>query len=131
MLAGVAWADPSPDPTGIPPSPAALACAKANGLALGSIELAGATAESRPGDRLTVLFTIHEGADTRQWVAEFRATALTDREARSKPGSGLGLLGVFQSSLKTDTGHEYSFPQTPAALEVRTFGPFAGNGAAP
>lgn len=120
-----------PDPTGIQPSPGVVLCAKTHGLPLAGLALAGTAEEARPGDRITVLFTIQEGAVSRQWLAEFRAAALTDREAKSKPGSGLGLLSVFQSSLKTDTEHEYSFSQSPAALELRTFGPIAATGEAP
>ncbi len=117
-------------PPDIRPFPDVVRYAQAHALALDGFELAGAADIARPGDRLTVLFTIQEGTAARQWLAEFRSVALTEREAKSKPGSGLGLLGIFQSSLKTDTGHEYSFPQTPAALRLRTFGPFPGAGEA-
>ena len=127
LLAGasVALATESPSPAGLPPFPRVVQVATAESIPVGGFELAEKNEPARAGDRITVLFTIQDGPQARQWLAEFRAAALTEREARSKPGSGLGLLGVFQSSLKTDTGHEYSFPQDPAALELRTFGPFA------
>jgi len=81
------------------------------------------------GDQLTVLFAIIEGdGSVRQWLVEVNAATLTEREAGTKPGTGLGILSVFQSSLKTDTGHEYSFEQLPVALEVHTCGPFTKTG---
>lgn len=118
------------DPAGMQPLPGVVRCAEVQGIPVEGFELAGDRGLARPGDRLTVLFSVQDGPATRQWLAEFRAAAPTDREAKSKPGSGLGLLGLFHSSLKTDTGHEYSFPQSPAALELRTFGPFGGADAA-
>jgi hypothetical protein len=116
-----------PKPPGFQPFPSVVQFAKSHSIALDGFELAGAAAEARPGDTITVLFTIQQGTVAQQWLAEFRSVTLTDHEASSKPGSGLGLLSVFQTSLKTDTGHEYAFPQAPAALQLRTFGPFPGS----
>lgn len=116
-------------PTAIAPGVEVIRTATLQGLPLDGFELGGA-GPVRPGDRLTVLFTIEEpGRPERQWLAEFRAVPLTAREAGATPGSGLGIMGLFFSSLKTDTGHEHRFPGTPAALVVRTFGPFAAGGA--
>jgi len=131
LLVGAALAAELPGPTSLQPLPGVVQCAKTHAIPLDGFAPAGPTEAARAGDRITVLFTIQEGAVSRQWLAEFRAAALTGHEAKSKPGSGLGLLSLFQSSLKTDTGHEYSFPQLPAALELRTFGPFPGSGEAP
>jgi len=114
-----------PTPTAIKPCPAVVRYATAQGIALDGFELAGAGEPARPGDRLTVLFTMQEEANARQWVGEFRSAALTESEAKSKPGTGLGILSVFQSSLKTDTGHEFSFAQVPEALEIQIHGPFS------
>ena len=114
-------------PIDIKPGPALVRYAAAHDIPLEGFELAGEGESARPNDRLTVLFTIQEGTDSRQWLGEFRFAALTDREAKSNPGTGLGILSLFQSSLKTDTGHEFRFKQTPAALEIRTHGPFASN----
>jgi hypothetical protein len=117
-------------PTGIQPFPAVVQFAKAHSIPHGDFELAGTGEPARPGDRITVLFTIQEGAVARQWLGEFSSATLTDREAKSKPGTGLGILSLFQSSLKTDTGHEYSFAQIPVALEIQTHGPFTSTGSA-
>ncbi len=122
-LAGAA-APPPARPTEIKPNPAVIRCAAAQKIPLDGFALANGPEEPRTGDRITVLFTIQEGPAERQWLAEFRLAPLTESEKNSKPGSGLGLLSVFQSSLKTDTGHTFSFPQNPLALELRTFGPF-------
>ena len=128
LIHAVAPARELAEPSGIPPCASVQACARLRGIALAGFELAGSTDAERDGDRLTVLFTIEDGAGSRQWLTEIRAAGLTEREAKSKPGSGLGLLSVFQSSLKTDTGHEFSFVQSPAALELRTYGPFVVDG---
>ena len=117
-------AEPLPTPTDIRPGPAVIRYAAPQGIPITGFELAGAGERPRPGDRLTVLFTIQAGTASRQWLGEFRSAALTEREAKSKPGTGLGILSLFQSSLKTDTGHEYSFAQIPVALEIHTHGPF-------
>lgn len=125
-VASLAGAAPAPltRPTEIKPSPAVIQCAAAQKISLDGFALATGPDEARTGDKITVLFTIQEGPAERQWLAEFRLAQLTESEKDSKPGSGLGLLSVFQSSLKTDTGHTFSFPQNPLALELRTFGPF-------
>ena len=129
LLAGALWsAALLPAPPDLKPSPAVVRYAAAHHLALEGFELARDGEGTRPGDRLTVLFTIQAGDAARQWLAEFRQATLTEREAKSKPGTGLGILSMFQSSLKTDTGHEFSFEQVPVALEIRTYGPFAESG---
>jgi hypothetical protein len=124
LLAGAGFAFPAAcapsSPLDIKPGPAVVRYAVAHDIPLDGFEPVGEGESARPNDRLTVLFTIQEGSDSRQWLGEFRFAALTDREAQSKPGTGLGLLSIFQSSLKTDTGHEFRFQQTPAALEIRT-----------
>jgi len=109
------------------PLPSVVRFAQANGIPLAGLALAGPLEAARPGDRLTVLFTLAEGTDLRQWLGDFQFVPLTAREAQSKPGTGLGFLGLFQSSLKTDSGHEYRFDQVPVALEMRTHGPFVGD----
>lgn len=112
---------------GVKPFPAVVRYAKTHQIALNDFEVAAnSSVESeKPGDRLTVLFAIiEENATSRQWLVEVRSAALTPRETNTKPGTGLGILSFFQSSLKTDTGHEYRFEQTPVALEVQTCGPF-------
>jgi len=114
-------------PTGIKPSASVARYAETHHLPLGGFELGDPNDASRAGDRLIVLFTIVEGATSRQWLGEFRFATLTAREAKSKPGTGLGVLSYFQSSLKTDTGHEFSFEQSPVALEISIQGPFADN----
>jgi len=129
-MSGRLAAAPQPNPTEVPPGPAVVSYATDHDLPLAGFESSEPTQQSRIGDRLTVLFTIQEGAASRQWLGEFRAAALTEREARSKPGSGFGLLSIFLSSLKTDTGHEFSFAQVPAALEIQTHGPFFADGSA-
>lgn len=90
-----------------------------NGLVLGEKD-----APDRPGDILIALFVLQDAAGTRQWLGEFRSAALTAREAKAKPGTGLGILSAFQSTLHTDTEHQFSFRQTPFALEITTHGPF-------
>ena len=129
-LRGAAAASP-PASTAVVPSPGVEKFAEAHGIPLTGFELAEPGETSRAGDALTVLFTVDEGPDRRQWLAEFRRVALTPSEANSKPGSGLGLIGLFFSSLKTDTGHDYGFEPTPLALGIRTFGPFTGTTVAP
>lgn len=126
LLSGAAAAEPSTTPIAIKPSAAIVRYAAKQGIPLEGFELAGADEPARPGDLLVVLFTIQEGAIARQWLGEFRFAALTERETRSKPGTGLGILGAFQSTLYSDTEHAFSFPQIPVALELRTHGPFTG-----
>ena len=121
--------EPLPAPTSIKPNQAIITYAQKQNIPLESFELAGDGESARPNDRLTVLFTIQEGATSRQWLGEFRSVPLTEREAKSKPGTGLGILSAFQSSLKTDTEHEFSFAQIPVALEIKTHGPFTDDGA--
>lgn len=121
---------PSLMPTEIKPLTSVVRYAAAHHIALSGFELARNGESDRAGDKLTVLFTIEEGITLRQWLGEFRMVSLTTREAKTKPGTGLGLLGIFQSSLKSDTGHEFSFEQIPVALEIRTHGPFNEEGSA-
>lgn len=97
-------------------------------MGVAGFDLAALGAPPQPDDRVTVLFTIQDGANRRQWLGELREVALTAHEAKSTPSSGLGLLSFFQKSLKTDTGHEFSFPQSPTAIDLQTFGPFPGDG---
>jgi hypothetical protein len=124
----LAWgaAEP-PGPTDIKPGPAVAQIATEHGLPVDGFELAGTPEPGTPGDRVTVLFTIMEGGKSRQWLSEFSSVSLTAREAKSKPDAGLGILSWLLRSLKTDTGHEFSFSQSPAALVIRTFGPFDGS----
>lgn len=119
-------ADPLLAPTAIKPSPTVITYAATHHIPLDGFELADKSEPARPGDRLTALFTIQEGTSSRQWLGEFHSAALTEREAKSKPGTGLGILSVFQTTLHTDTEHQFSFEQTPFALEIQTHGPFAG-----
>lgn len=130
LLAGAVSAGTAepPGPTGVQPLPSVVQYAKAHAIPLDGFALGEVTDETRAGDRITVLFTVQEGASVRQWLGEFRSVALTGREAKAKPGTGLGILSVFQSSLKTDTGHEFRFVQIPVALEILTHGPFASDG---
>jgi hypothetical protein len=114
-------------PTEVKPSISVARYAEIHHLPLGGFELGGANDASRTGDRLIVLFTITDRTSSRQWLGEFRFATLTAGEAKSKPGTGLGLLSHFQSSLKTDTGHEFSFEQSPVALEISIHGPFTGD----
>ena len=107
-----------------PPGPAVIHYAAAHHIPLDGFELADEGEPMRPGDHLTVLFTIQEATASRQWLGEFHSAQLTEREAKSKPGTGLGLLSAFQSTLYTDTEHSFGFPQVPVALEIRTQGPF-------
>ena len=132
LLISAAVAATLPGPLEIQPLPDVVRFAQAHVFSLAPVVPAGPAEEAVPGDRLTVLFTIQQNdGSMRQWLAEFRAAALTASEAKSKPGSGLGLLSVFQAALRTDTGHEYSFPQVPAALELHTCGPFPATGEVP
>jgi len=121
-MAGAEQPPATPPETG--PYPAVVRYAEANGIATDGFELSGPGEPMQAGDSITVLFTIEEGATGRQWLGEFRAVTLTQSEGKSKPGTGLGVLSVFQSSLKSDTGREFSFEQSPVALEIRTHGPF-------
>lgn len=130
LTGALSAADLLPGPNTIECGPDVVRFAKAHHIELNGFDLAGEGESGRPGDELTVLFTLDEGAVRRQWLAEIQMVPLTDREAQSKPGTGLGVLGFFQSSLKTDTGHEFSFEQVPVALEIRTHGPFADKGLA-
>lgn len=118
-------AESVPASISLQPFPAVVACAAQQGIPLEDFDLADRGEEARAGDRITVLFTIQEGITSQQWLAEFRRAPLTEREKKSKPGSGLGVFSFLLSSLKTDTGHEYGFQPTPAALELRTYGPFS------
>ena len=112
------------NPIDIQPCSAIVRYAAAHAIPLEKFELAGANESIQPGDRVTVLFTLQEGTKSRQWLGEFRSAALTEREAKAKPGTGLGILSIFQSTLYTDTEHSFSFPQIPVVLDIRTHGPF-------
>lgn len=107
------------------PGPAIVRYAATHAIPLDKFELADADAAMKPGDALTVLFTLQQGTASRQWLGEFRSATLTERETKAKPGTGLGILSAFQSTLYSDTEHAFSFPQVPVALEIRTHGPFA------
>lgn len=87
-----------------------------------ALERAGETV--RPNNRLTVLFTVQDRATSRRGLDKFRAAESIERAVKSKPDSRLGILSVFVSWLNTDTGHSDSIDQLPAALEIRTQGPF-------
>lgn len=120
---------PLPAPTEIRPEISLVRYANIHQIPLVGFSFDG-PAEPRPGDQVTTLFTIIDEKNVRrQWLAVFNVDALTAREARSRPGTGLGILSLFQSSLKTDTGHEFSFEQAPLALEIAIHGPFVENGA--
>ncbi|MEO6994177.1 MAG: hypothetical protein ABI273_11135 [Lacunisphaera sp.] len=114
-------------PTEIKPNTSVVRYADTHHIPLSGFELGSAEDPSRAGDQLIVLFTIQEGVHSRQWLGEFRFATLTAHEAKLKPGTGLGILSYFQSSLKTDTGREFSFEQSPVALEVSIRGPFTGD----
>ena len=124
-LPAQAAAESALGPINLKPFPAVVACAEKQGIPLDAFDLAHPEEEARPGDRITVLFTIQDGTAAKQWLTEFRRVPLNERETKSKPGSGFGLFSFLLSSLKTDTGHEYGFQPTPAALELRTYGPFS------
>ena len=114
-------------PYAIKLSPAARSYATAHAIPLDGFEFAHSGETVRAGDRLIVLFAVQDGAASRQWLAEFCAAALTERERKSKPDTGLGIFGLLVSSLHTDTGHTFSFEQAPSALEIQTYGPFGEN----
>ncbi len=116
-----------PSPIEVKPGAGVVHYADVHHIPLAGFELGDANEPSRAGDQLIVLFTIVEGAASRQWLGEFRFATLTTREKNSKPGTGLGILSYFQSSLKTDTGHKFSFEQSPVALEISIEGPFTGD----
>jgi len=68
----------------------------------------------RPGDALTVLFTLFENGHLQQWLAEIKVVPLTDEERRAKPREDI---------MYSSTGNEYRLASAPAAFALRMFGP--------
>ena len=68
----------------------------------------------RPGDTLTVLFTLFDNGHARQWLAGIKVVPLSEEERSAKPRDDVIYSG---------TGNEYRLPSAPAAFELRMFGP--------
>ena len=106
-----------------PPLARVVALAAAQHIPLQGIDPAADTPALRPGDALTVLFTLVENGHLQQWLAEIKVVPLTDEERRAKPRSDV---------LYSGTGHEYRVASAPAAVALRMYGPLGeAEGGAP
>jgi hypothetical protein len=99
---------------GTPPLASVVALAAAQHIPMQGIDPARDTQVLRPGDALTVLFTLFENGHSRQWLAEIKVVPLTDDERRAKPREDV---------LYSGTGNEYRLASAPAAFALRMFGP--------
>ena len=109
-------ADDLPRPAAAKPLASVVALAAAQHIPLQGIDPAREAPVLRPGDAVTVLFTLFENGHTRQWLAEIKVVPLTGEERRAKPRHDV---------VYTGTGNEYRLPSAPAAYAMRMFGPFA------
>ena len=98
-----------------PPLARVVALAAAQHIPLQGIDSARDTQVLRPGDALTVLFTLFESGHRQQWLAEIKVVPLTDEERHAKPRENV---------LYSATGNEYRLASAPAAFALRMFGPF-------
>jgi hypothetical protein len=97
-----------------PPLASVVALAAAQHIPLQGIDPARETQVLRPGDALTVLFTLFENGHLQQWLAEIKVVPLTDEERRAKPREDVMYSG---------TGKEFHLGSAPAAFALRMFGP--------
>jgi hypothetical protein len=104
-----------------PPHPAlgqtfasVVALAAAQHIQLEGIDPPQDTQLLRPGDTLTVLFTLTDKRHSQQWLAEINVVPLTEEERRAKPREDV---------LYSGTGNEYHLNSPPAAFALRIFGP--------
>ena len=98
-----------------PPLASVAALAAAQHIPMQGIDPARDTQVLRPGDALTVLFTLFENGHLQQWLAEIKVVPLTDGERHAKPR---------EKVLYSATGNEYRLAGAPAAFALRMFGPF-------
>jgi hypothetical protein len=97
-----------------PPLASVVALAAAQHIPMQGIDPARETQVLRPGDALTVLFTLFENGHLQQWLAEIKVVPLSDEERRAKPREEVMYSG---------TGKEFHLGSAPAAFALRMFGP--------
>ncbi len=105
------------------PQPEVVAYAKSHGIPLGPIEAPHDSAGANIGDAVTLLITLREKSASRQWLAQFRVVALTEKErAEEKP----------KTTRTKSGGRTFEFNGTRSlALEILTAGPFVPGTNAP
>jgi len=123
------FASPEAALTEVAPLPALAEFAAARAIPMDGREAGSDPQAAHAGDRVVLLFTLFDHEHYRQWLVEIRAAELTDGERDSHP-SGFGIFGPFLKTLKSSTGHKWSFPASPAALDIRTYGPFYSDASA-
>jgi hypothetical protein len=107
-------AEDPPHPVDPSPFPSVVALATAQHIPLERFDPARVTQVLRPGDAITVLFTLVDGGHAKQWLAELKVVPLTEEERRAKPREDV---------LYSGTGNEYHLASASAAFQLRMFGP--------
>ncbi|MDB6126761.1 MAG: hypothetical protein JWM35_657 [Verrucomicrobia bacterium] len=99
----------------LPPLPSVREAAATAGMSLGGFGTAEARGEIRAGDSVTMLVSLTDGADLKQWVIELEAQVVTAAE-KEKPH---GNIRTFSS-----TGHELKIEGFNQPIRIRMIGPF-------
>lgn len=96
------------------PLPSVQTAAAAAGISLQDLAKPLPRIAPFPGDTVTALVSLTDGAKLQQWVIELTYAAANEKEmAKRDPAT----------TFYTSTGNELKFDGAPAALDIRTFGP--------
>ncbi len=98
------------------PLPDVSAWAKANGGAIGSIEMATERKEMALGDEVVVLAELTKKSKRQQWLIRLRYVKPTSDELKEKP--------VQNYTLNVISGRAHPITWNPCALETEVVGPF-------
>jgi len=104
----------------VEPYATAIACAQARNIPLNQID-STADGEVNPGDSITGLITLHEkGSRQMQWLVYSEIVRSDSKDDLSKTAQPM----VFYTTL----GNKFEFKSSPVMVNVRTIGPFIGQG---
>jgi hypothetical protein len=77
---------------------------------------------------VALICELKSGEDRKQWLLLLRDSSLAVKAGES---SRSGIIAKFQRTLHSSTGHDYSFPDVPFAIDVEMVGPFTSTGSNP
>lgn len=97
-----------------PPFPATAALAQARDIPIDGFDPAREEKLLHSGDAVTALFTLREGNQRQQWLAEIKIVPLTVAEQSAPPRD---------QTIYTQTGREFRLASASAAFALRMFGP--------
>jgi hypothetical protein len=104
--------------TYVPPLPAVVRFAAAQGIPIEGIQVADREDDAHPGDSVVLLVTFVSEGRSQQWLVSLKTEPLTEADRQKKPPTDI--------VLHTITGQVLRYPGSWSAVGIRIAGPFSG-----